>query len=620
MLGIRQKLVFGFAGLFVLVGGIGILTMAKISVLGRSIDVILRENYKSVIACQAMKESLERIDSGILFSFMGRPLESGRLIEENRRVFAAALETELHNITLSGEGDMARRIPSLFAAYEAAIAPAVEPSRPMAERRALYLDGLYPKFLEIKSLAQSILDMNQANMVQANDRARAQAQAAHRQLLLVIIAAAAVAVLYSLSIRRWILRPLNRLIGFAEEARDGNLDLVLKPQGKDEIGRLAEAFNDMAEGLRGLRRRDRLEVQRTKRAAEEVFKALPTPIAVLDERGRVDLSTEPAERLFGLKPGVDPRDLGAAWLNGLIEKALADNRPAEAKGGPDEYLQRFDGLRERLFHPVVVPLAPAGGGEASGLAVLLLDVTQLHEQLELKKSVVATVSHQLKTPLTALRMSLHMLLDESLGDLNPKQEELALAARDESERLVRIVNDLLDIDRIESGRAALSVQSLDPVGLVRAAADRHYAEARDRGLEMIVDAAPDLPPVLADQARIGLVFDNVLSNAFRFTGPGGTIRLAAEDGDLTVRFMVGDSGQGIPAEHLDKVFTPFFRGPGQDPASGVGLGLAIVRETVRRLGGEVGIQSEPGRGTTVWFTLPKAAAAGSAPEIRVVKP
>ncbi|MDD8025131.1 MAG: ATP-binding protein [Acidobacteriota bacterium] len=621
MLGIRQKLILGFGGLFLLVGGIGLLTMTKISVLGRSIDVILRENYKSVIACQSMKEALERIDSGVLFSFMGRPDESRRLVDDNRKVFASALDKELNNITLSGEGETAGKIPALYAAYAESIAAVVDASRPLEERRALYLDDLYPRFLELKSLAQQILDLNQANMVEANDRARAQAATAHRQLLLVILAAAAVALIYSLSIRRWILWPIRRLTVFADEARRGNLDLVLQPKGRDEIGRLAEAFNDMAEGLRRLRRQDRLEIQRTRRATEEVFKALPTPIAVLDLDGRVELATDPADRLFGLKPGADARALGEGWLNGLIDRALAENRPAEPKVRGEDFLQRFDGLRERLFHPVVLPLSTGGGPEEpSGLAVLLLDVTDLHEQLELKRSVVATVSHQLKTPLTALRMSLHMLLDESLGDLNPKQAELALAARDESERLVRIVNDLLDIDRIESGRAQMTFRPTDPVSLIRDAADRHFSEAKDRGIALAASAPPDLPRVLADRSRIALVFDNLLSNAFRYTEAGGSIHIEAESDPAGVRFRVRDTGRGISPEYLDKIFSPFFRAPGQDPASGVGLGLAIVRETIRHHGGEVGVESEPGQGTLFWFTLPKTGGEADGPKVEEVRP
>ncbi len=621
MLGIRQKLVLGFGGLVTLFGAIGLLTMAKISVLGRSIDVIMRENYKSVIACQTMKEALERIDSGILFFFLDRPEEGRRLIEENRQAFSAALETELSNITLPEEGARARRIPGLFKAFASAIDIADDPSLTRERRQALYLDQLYPRFLELKGLAQEILDMNQANMVQANDRARDQAAAAHRQLLLAILAAAVVALVYSLSIRRWILWPLRRLTAFAEDARRGNLDLVLQPKGRDEIGRLAEAFNDMAEGLRGLRRQDRLEVQRTRRATEEVFKALPTPIAVLDLDGRVELATESADRLFGLKPGLAARELGEDWLTALIDRAVAENRPAESKDGAAGFLQRFDGLTERLFHPVVLPLSISGGPEEpSGLAVLLLDVTHLHEQLELKRSVVATVSHQLKTPLTALRMSLHMLLDEALGDLNPKQSELLLAARDESERLVRIVNDLLDIDRIESGRAQMAFRPADPAALVRDAADRHFSEARDRGIALTASVPPDLPRVRADRSRIALVLDNLLSNAFRYTEAGGSIRIEAESIPAGVRFRVRDTGSGIPREHLDKVFSPFFRAPGQDPASGVGLGLAIVRETIRHHGGEVGVESEPGEGTSFWFTLPKAEGEVGGPKVEEVRP
>jgi signal transduction histidine kinase len=213
-----------------------------------------------------------------------------------------------------------------------------------------------------------------------------------------------------------------------------------------------------------------------------------------------------------------------------------------------------------------------------------------------------------------------MLLDESLGDLNPKQAELAIAARDESERLVRIVNDLLDIDRIESGRVQMAMRATDPAALVRDAADRHLSEARDRGVTLAASFPPNLPPVLADRSRIALVLDNLLSNAFRYTPAGGSIRIEAEFDPIGVRFRIRDTGRGIPPEHLDKVFSPFFRAPGQDPASGVGLGLAIVKETIRHHGGEVGVESESGQGTLFWFTLPRAGSEAAGPSVEEVRP
>jgi len=606
MLGLRQKLMFGFGGLVILIAGIGLLTMAKVSDLGRSIDVILRENYRSVIACQDMKEALERVDSAVLLSLIGRTEESRRIIEENREVFERALKTELSNITLPAEGEKARRISDVFKVYVDAIAPVVNEAASATDRRRLYMENVYPLFNEIKRSAQEILELNQQNMVQANDRARAQAAAAHRQLLLVILASAAIAIIYALFIRRWILLPIRRLISFTDEARRGNLDLVLRPEGHDEIGRLAESFNDMAEGLREIRRKDKQEVFRTRRVTEEVFKALPTPIAVLDLQANVELSTEPAERLFGLKPGVNIRTMGEDWLTALVDRALTENQTVEYFENRGGVIQKFDGPEERLFHPVALPLSLGGSSdEPSALAVLILDVTHIYEQLELKRSVVATVSHQLKTPLTALRMSLHLLLDESQGELNPGQTELILAARDESERLVRIVNDLLDIDRIESGRAQMVLKSEDPAALIRATSDRHYSEARNQGIALTISIPPNLPRVMADRSRISLVFDNLLSNALRFTEPGGTIRIEAEAAEKFVRFAVRDTGRGIPPEYVSKVFTPFFRAPGQNPSSGVGLGLAIVRETVRHHGGTSGVNSDLGKETVVWFTLPQ---------------
>jgi NtrC-family two-component system sensor histidine kinase KinB len=596
MIGIRQKLMLGFGGLLAVVAVVGVMTMAQIDSLGNAIDVILKENYRSVVACQDMQESLERIDSGILFTLAGNEAQGNQLIAEYTPKFRAALEVELNNITLSDEGQKAERIRSLFEEYTQAVPLVTQIDRSAQARRADYFTTVQPLFQNIKTTAQEILLMNQKNMSEANAAARRLAHAAHRRMLMAIIISTFLALLFSYLAHRWILHPINRLIESANDIRRGNLDLVLKTGSRDEIGKLSESFNAMAAALRRVRKEDRVNLLRTRRATEEIFKALPAAIAVLDLEGQVEVSTETADRHFGLKPGTRADDLKYEWLLPLVRKALDQDRIIEAEPSAG-YVQRFIDNREYFFQPMAVPiLVGPERRESTGVALILKDVTELHEQRELKRGVVSTVSHQLKTPLTSLRMAIHLLLEERVGALNEKQIELLAAAREDSERLVGILDDLLNLNRIESGKSDVSPISVSPRMLAQ--------EARDKGVTVALEVADDLPEVMADLEKIRHVFANLVSNALRFTGPGGSVTISAEQEQDCLAFLVEDTGKGIPAEDLQHLFEQFYRAPGQDEKSGVGLGLAIVKEIVRAHGGDVGAKSVVGKGSIFRFTLP----------------
>ena len=263
--------------------------------------------------------------------------------------------------------------------------------------------------------------------------------------------------------------------------------------------------------------------------------------------------------------------------------------------------------KEYFFKPEAVPIISESEPESSdvgGSMLMMTDVTQMHEQQEMKQGMLSTVSHQLKTPLTSLRMSIHLLLDDEVGALNVKQTELMVGAREDCERLVEMLDDLLDLNRIESGKANLEPRPVQPSILVRDGMDPFLSEAKDRNVTLTDAMAENLPDVFADPLAIRHVFANLLSNALRFTRPGGTIKAGAEkEGDF-VRFFVEDTGSGIASEHMAHLFEQFFRAPGQDVRSGVGLGLSIVKELVEAQGGMVSSQSQPDKGSLFSFTLP----------------
>jgi signal transduction histidine kinase len=220
-----------------------------------------------------------------------------------------------------------------------------------------------------------------------------------------------------------------------------------------------------------------------------------------------------------------------------------------------------------------------------------------------KTNLVATVSHELKTPLTSVRMVLYLLLEKSLGALNQKQAELLETARKDSERLLKMLDALLDIARLEAGASALTKERINPAKLVNSIRDEVAGNVADNHLKLVCEIEPSLPDVFVDRQQIGPVFHNFIANAIKHSPPGGKIQIAATAGpDGSVQFSVSDEGPGIAKDHQGLIFDRFYRVPGQTK-HGVGLGLSIVREIVIAHGGRVGVRSEPGHGSEFFFVL-----------------
>jgi len=603
MLGLRQKLILGFGVLLIILIAIGVQSIIYLSRLGDSIDVILRENYRSVIACQQMKEGLERIDSGLLFTLLGDTKEGEDLILKNEAAFEKALQVELNTITLPGEGEKAAEVKDLYGRYKTALEFVKNPDNPLVLRHEDYFTVLFPAFGRIKTAAEDILQMNQKNMTEANDRARGQAAQARNQMYIFLVLGTVLALAFISFAGRWILRPIRRLTYSTDEIRRGNLDLSVAEDSHDEIGRLASSFNAMAASLREFRRTDQAKLMRVQRATQQAFDRLPDAVAVLDLAGHIEVSTESAKTVFGLRPGTDVHSLAPELIR-LFDEATAEGRVVAPKNGP-ALLQEFVAGTERFYRPDGVSILDLEG-RPTGIILVLRDVTQLRQQDELKRDVIRTVSHQLKTPLTSIRMAIHLLLEEKVGGLTSKQTELLIAAREDSDRLHEILANLLDISRMSAGKARLECVEISPQALVMDASEPFRRPAQDHGVGLAFELRGSMPAVRVDRARMSHVFGNLLMNAIEHTPAGGRITLTAREDENGVRFTVADTGTGITAEHLPHIFEPFYRVPEPDRTAGAGLGLAIVKEIIEAHGGMVGVESREGQGTTFSFTLPRA--------------
>ncbi|MGH9887562.1 MAG: sensor histidine kinase, partial [bacterium] len=316
---------------------------------------------------------------------------------------------------------------------------------------------------------------------------------------------------------------------------------------------------------------------------------------------------ESAERLLGIR-----LDEGLATVDPAVHAVLERVR-RHVVGGKGAYVPK--GLEEAARVPTSEGerrLLPRGTpvyteqGDVVATTVVLQDVTRLLSFEELKNNLVATVAHEFRTPLTSLRMSIHLLTELAVGPLTEKQADLVYAAREDCERLLSIVDELLDLSRIQSGRLELRLAPVEIESLVRRSLDAQRANAEQRGVELRCEVVPGMGRVLVDVDRIQLVFANLVGNAIRHGPAGGAVIARASVVGRNARIEIVDQGPGVPAEHRQAIFEKYFRIPGA-PSGGAGLGLFIAREVVQAHGGEIGVAGEPGASSVFWFTLPLAS-------------
>jgi len=624
MFGLRQKLLVGFGGLIIILLLVSGLAIALSMQHRQALSKFLYENWRSVEYGQNMVDDLDRLNDIARLAAAGpekpQDLSAARATAATALAdFDRNLDDENHNLTLPGEPDLAGHLSLLWAgsdgaghtageSYRHAFTQLLAPQTTPRQRTAAY--AAVTKFApEVKSAAKAVITLNLNNMTPIEGQVKAMADRTIRLLFILAAAGVALAILFIAAVGRSILQPIRALTSSAREIERGNLDLVVQVNSRDELHELGEAFNSMTARLREYRRTNRAKLMRTQQTTQLAINSLPDAVAILSPEGNVEMANTSAQKLFGLRSDAHVTELRADWLVALFRKTTRDLMPVEPRGYESAIQVLDEGGGERFFLPHAVPILDddrRDGRQLIGVTVVLADVTHLRRLDEMKSSMLSVVSHELKTPLTSIRMGVHLLLEERIGSLTPQQNDLLTAVREDSDRLNQIVENLLDMGRIESGRSLMDLQSERPERLVSEAIQRIETAYQERGVELAADVPDDLPPVLADRSRMELVFTNLLSNALRFTPPGGHVRVSAAAEAGAVRFTVEDSGPGIPKQYQERIFDRFFRVPGQPKGTGAGLGLAIAKEVVEAHDGQIRVESGEGKGAHFSFTLMRA--------------
>ncbi|MFH5884162.1 ATP-binding protein [Halalkalibaculum sp. DA3122] len=612
---IKTKLYAGLgilAFLIIILGGSGLIF---INTLADNSSAIIRNNIRTLTYMENMEQTLKELhlkQASQLDSSRNITQSSAVAVDSLKKQLANSLSAQQQNITETGEADLSNQLQGAIKRY-------LDRYKQLNSANALNLSSyqeMARQYGQIQGMLAEITNLNIEAIERKNDAA--QRTASNVIFYMTIIGGVSALLAFGLLIKypNYIVKPIRELIDRIKQIADQNYDQRLEFTTGDEYEELAQAFNRMANRLQEYDSSTMAKLMNEKQRIEAIINHMHEAIIGLDREKNVLFVNAKAEELIGSERSslVGRYAPDIASTNDLVRKLIQDlmeaNSRKEVESDEPDLIKIKNGERQVYYSKEIIPVitgnAAAEEEKQIGTIITLKNVTHFQEMDEAKSNFVAVVSHELKTPIASINMSLRLLEDERVGTLNEEQSNLIQSIRDDTRRMKRTTTELLDLSKIEAGNIQLNTQPAQPLDLIEYAYETMMMQANQKDIELEIHCDQNLPPVKTDVQKTVWVLVNLISNAIRYTPKNGLIELKAEEKPSSIKFLVTDTGEGIAEEYLGKIFQKYFQIHAEkDGDGGSGLGLAIAKEFINAQGGEIDVQSTVGKGSTFYFTLPK---------------
>ncbi|MEM7556051.1 MAG: ATP-binding protein [Cyanobacteria bacterium P01_A01_bin.84] len=628
---LRTKILAGYGvslTLIVLVGLWGVINLWR---LGRASEAILQDNYRSIRAAEGMLEALERQESATLSLLLDNKQANISTFKDNEIEFLQWLGRAKDNITIPGETEIVSRLKGRYKAYLTSTLQLIQKQNNQQNTTiSFYNQSVVPEFKAVRQASVELRNLNQQTMISASQKAQITSQQAIASMLVAGASAAGVGLVFSLILSKNLTHPLNSITEAAGQIADGNYDVNLSSQSNginlfrntsgDELGTLAQEINTMSQKLKEFHALslDKIVVEEQRNQA--IINSIADGIVVVDDNFHIIAINPIAARLFNTTPNqvegrhylemTEDRTLYNPIQALLQEKQQSKEESIETSENPLLSLE-INGT-EQHYRYLITPVTTEDKRRL-GVVLLLQNITKFKKIDELKSDFVMTASHELRTPLTGMAMSIELLLETAKEKLSEREQELLHAAAEDVERLRSLVNDLLDLSKIESGRIDMERVPVEIDFIVDKVMSLFAVQGEEKGIELHKDIASNLPPVNADANKITWVLTNLVANALRYAET--KIQIIAKQHANSVFLSVTDDGQGIEPAFQAKIFDKFVQVQTERDVGGSGLGLAICKEIVKAHGGTIWVDSTPGNGSTFNFTLPTIKSFSQSGEV-----
>ena len=569
---IKTKLNLGVGLLFLMIIILSLVSGYSVFLIKADTENILKANYNTLEYSRNMILSLDEIKVST---------------DSKIDTFKEYLEKQTQNVTEPGEKEATANLEKSFAVLEK-----------NGTNEAVKT--------QIRKDIFAIMKLNLDAIKQKSDIAKLTAENANLWIAIVGSLCFLIAFNLLVNLPNNIANPIKELTLSIKEIANKNYSERVHFTNHNEYGDLAKSFNTMAQKLEEYHNSNLYKLFFEKKRLETLINNMHDPIIGLDNDGIILFVNDEALKIIGMKSedviGKSASNLALSndLIRSLILKEVANDSQKK------QPMKIFANGKESYFDKETINITITPTGEEKeiniGDVIILRNITLFKELDFAKTNFIATVSHELKTPIASIKLSLQLLQNNKTGDLNDDQKQLIESIKDDSQRLLKITGELLNLSQLETGNIQLNIDKSNPYAIVNYAVEAVKVQADQKQIKLVIDAPENLHDVKADSEKTGWVLINYLSNAITYSSEKSTIVIKLKEENDQIVFQVIDTGKGIDARYKDKVFDKYFQIPGSQK-TGTGLGLAISKEFIEAQNGTIGVESNLGLGSTFWFSL-----------------
>ncbi len=609
---LRTKILFGLAFLLIVIILLSLTGTLSIYYLSQDSKAIIKDNYASVEYTNTMLNSISGVydtynlltENKLTAKIQTDSLKN--LIREDRERFEHYLELQKNNITEIGELNLVKQVINYYSDFISIIDNS-------NKNISSHQQNLDQNFAKLTTTIREIYKLNMSAILQKNKIANDTADKVSRYMTLAAILSVVLTILFIIYFPSYIANPINELIKKIEDISNKKYDQSINVKSKDELNILANSFNKMAKKLKEYDAQHFDELLTEKRRMETLVTNLDDGTLLLDTDFTILLANDKFCKLFEQKKEY--------LLGKKLTQVLVQNKNLFELFGftSDDHGKiikenikpvKFNIANKPEYYQSVLlnigkDLKGSNFESSSGYILLIKNITSFEERDLAKTNLIATISHELKTPLSSINISIKLLENEKIGNLNPEQKELINSVKQQSQRILNIINEVLDFAQAETGHIKLNIEPHAVSDIIELGSFAVLMLLNEKEILLDVIIAENLPKVKCDLEKTVWVMVNLLNNAVRYSKQKGKISVKAETREKLIVVSVKDDGPGISQNDQDKIFEKYVKSKSES-VKGTGLGLAIAKEFVEVQGGSIWLESTIGKGSTFYFTLPIA--------------
>jgi PAS domain S-box-containing protein len=558
---LKTKLSAGLSFLFVVILIFGVLGIVSINRLSRDANQVLTNNHESMVYTNNMMKALDEV----------------KIRKDAIAVFEENLKKQENNITEIGEKEATQELRKNFNELKMDINDSTN----------------YP---EIRASLTQISDLNEMAILRKYNAAQRTADTDKLWLTVIFTVLTLISFTFIFNLPGVISGPIQKLSEGIKAIANKNYSNRIVIKQNDEFGELAKSFNDMASRLDEYDHSNLSQIKFEKSRIETIINQMRDGIIGFDDKRNVLFLNAVAEKLIGMKEGeiIGKYAPDLALKNDLMRTLLVENSDKQE-------LKIFADNKESYFSKDLLNVT--SNNAVIGHVIVLRNITPFHELSEAKTNFIATISHELKTPISSIKLSAQLLVGGKVGVLSADQKELLDSIRDDSDRLLKITGELLNMTQLETGKIQLKLLPTDARQIIDQAFQAVQLQANQRNISLHLEMDKSIPAIQADPEKSTWVLINFLTNAIKYSSEKNLIEVEVHQKNDSVLFTVRDHGQGIDERYLPKIFDRYFKVPGKHEQNGSGLGLAISKEFIEAQEGTIWVDSEVGTGSTFGFSL-----------------